>query len=243
MECLQLPFFYHNDTRVSIRENSSAFLNHVGYMPQDAKLYPEFTIAEFCRYIANLKNVPKHEAVGCINEILCSLELDNIKNKKIKTLSGGMKQRLSLAQSVIDSPDILLLDEPTAGLDPKQRISIRNFISEIALSKIVIYATHVVSDIEFIARDIIMLKNGNIIDYAPLGDLTKKIEGKVWNVTCSDSAVPEIQNRYRTTGITRDEETGMAILRVLADEQPPGNAKSVPPALEDCYLYLFGESS
>lgn len=235
--------FHHNDTTVSIRSNTAAFLDHIGYMPQDAKLYSEFTIAEFCKYIAILKNVPKKETDSFISETLHSLELDDIKNKKIMTLSGGMKQRLSLAQAVTGSPDILLLDEPTAGLDPKQRISIRNFISKIALSKIVIYATHVVSDIEFIARDIIMLKKGVVVDNALPHELTKKIGGIVWNVPCSESEVQLMQDKFRVTNIARDEDTGKVLLRVLADEQPTNQSQTVAPTLEDYYLYVFGETS
>jgi len=227
--------------RLSLGDDPGSFLNHIGYMPQEARLYPDFTVSEFCEYVAVLKNLPKAEANRNISDIMRSLELDDIKGKKIRTLSGGMKQRLSLAQAIIGSPDILLLDEPTAGLDPKQRISIRNFISRTALSKTVIYATHVVSDIEFIARDIIMLKNGSVIENAPLGELTKKIEGKVWILPCAETEVQKLQKSYRVTNIARDEDSGNVLLRVLSDEKPDVSAKTVAPTLEDYYLYVFDD--
>ena len=171
------------------------------------------------------------------------MELDDVPRRKIGALSGGMKQRLTLAQAVLGDPEILILDEPTAGLDPKQRIAIRNYISKIAFNKIVLIATHVVSDIEFIARDIIMLKKGVIVDNAPPHELTKKIDGKVWNVPCAESDVQLMQDRFRVTNIARNEETGEVLLRVLSDERPTDRSKTVSPTLEDYYLYIFGETS
>ena len=155
------------------------FREKLGFMPQYPGLYPNFTVERFMWYMAALKNVSKGSAKCMIPEILGAVELDDARNKKIGALSGGMKQRLALAQAVLGDPEILILDEPTAGLDPKQRIVIRNYISKIAFNKIVLIATHVVPDIEFIARNIIMLKKGVIIDNAPPSVLIKKIEGKV----------------------------------------------------------------
>ena len=134
------------------------FREKIGFMPQYPGLYPNFTVERFLWYMAALKGMDKEEAKRQIPEILAAVELDDVPRRKIGALSGGMKQRLTLAQAVLGDPEILILDEPTAGLDPKQRIAIRNYISKIALSKIVLIATHVVPDIEFIARDIIMLK-------------------------------------------------------------------------------------
>ena len=218
------------------------FREKLGFMPQYPGLYPNFTVERFMWYMAALKGLPKEKAKKEIPEILAAVELDDVPKRKIGALSGGMKQRLTLAQAVLGDPEILILDEPTAGLDPKQRISIRNYISRIAFNKIVIIATHVVSDIEFIARDIIMLKKGVIVDNAPPHELTKKIEGKVWNVPCLESEVQSMQDTFRVTNIARDEESGNVSLRVLSDEKPSEDSKIVTPTLEDYYLYIFGDT-
>lgn len=219
------------------------FREKLGFMPQYPGLYPNFTVERFMWYMAALKGMKKEEAKKQIPEILAAVELGDVTKRKIGALSGGMKQRLTLAQAVLGDPEILILDEPTAGLDPKQRIAIRNYISKIAFNKIVIIATHVVSDIEFIARDIIMLKKGVIVDNAPPHELTQKIEGKVWNVLCLESDVQSMQDKFRVTNIARDENTGEVLLRVLADELPTDRSKTVAPTLEDYYLYVFGETS
>lgn len=219
------------------------FREKLGFMPQYPGLYPNFTVERFMWYMAALKGIKKEAAKIQIPEILAAVELDDVPKRKIGALSGGMKQRLTLAQAVLGDPEILILDEPTAGLDPKQRIAIRNYISKIAFNKIVLIATHVVPDIEFIARDIIMLKKGVIVDNAPPHELTKKIEGKVWNVPCDESDVQPMQDKFRVTNIARDENTGEVLLRVLADEQPTDRSKTVAPTLEDYYLYVFGETS
>ena len=218
------------------------FREKLGFMPQYPGLYPNFTVERFMWYMAALKGLPKEKAKNDIPEILAAVELDDVPKRKIGALSGGMKQRLTLAQAVLGDPEILILDEPNAGLDPKQRISIRNYISRIAFNKIVIIATHVVSDIEFIARDIIMLKKGVIVDNAPPHELTKKIEGKVWNVPCLESEIQSMQNTFRVTNIARDEESGNVSLRVLSDEKPSEDSKIVTPTLEDYYLYIFGDT-
>lgn len=219
------------------------FREKLGFMPQYPGLYPNFTVERFMWYMASLKGIKKEDAKKQIPEILSAVELDDVPKRKIGALSGGMKQRLTLAQAVLGDPEILILDEPTAGLDPKQRIAIRNYISKIAFNKIVLIATHVVPDIEFIARDIIMLKKGVIVDNAPPHELTKKIDGKVWNVPCAESDVQMMQNKFRVTNIARNEETGEVLLRVLDDEQPTDRSKNVAPTLEDYYLYVFGETS
>ena len=219
------------------------FREKLGFMPQYPGLYPNFTVERFMWYMAALKGLSKAESQRQIPEILAAVELDDMPKRKIGALSGGMKQRLTLAQAVLGDPEILILDEPTAGLDPKQRISIRNYISKIAFNKIVLIATHVVPDIEFIAKDIIMLKKGVIVDNAPPHELTKKIEGKVWNVPCAESDVQLMQDKFHVTNIAHDEETGEVLLRVLSDGKPTDRSKMVAPTLEDYYLYVFEETS
>lgn len=217
------------------------FREKLGFMPQYPGLYPNFSVEQFLYYMATLKGMNRDDARRRITEILRSVELDDVPRRKIGALSGGMKQRLALAQAVLGDPSILILDEPTAGLDPKQRISIRNYISKIAFDKIVLIATHVVSDVEYIARDIIMLKKGVIVDNAPPHELTEKIEGKVWLVPCAENEVALMQEHHRVTNISRDEVTGAVLLRVIADDPPTDSSRTVPPTLEDYYLYIFGD--
>ena len=219
------------------------FREKLGFMPQYPGLYPNFTVERFMWYMAALKGLSKAESMRQIPEILAAVELDDVPKRKIGALSGSMKQRLTLAQAVLGNPEILILDEPTAGLDPKQRIAIRNYISKIAFNKIVLIATHVVPDIEFIAKDIIMLKKGVIVDNAPPLELVKKIDGKVWLVLCAETDVQMMQDKFRVTNIARDEETSAVILRVLSEIQPTENSRIASPTLEDYYLYVFGESS
>ena len=227
----------------NVLEMGVRFREKLGFMPQYPGLYPNFTVERFMWYMAALKGISKEKASKDIPAILAEVELDDVPRRKIGALSGGMKQRLTLAQAVLGDPEILILDEPTAGLDPKQRIAIRNFISRIAFNKIVIIATHVVPDIEFIARDIIMLKKGVIIDNAPPHELTKKIEGKVWNTPCAEGDVQAMQDKFRVTNIARDDESGKIMLRVLSEETPTADSRAISPTLEDYYLYVFGETS
>ena len=217
------------------------FREKLGFMPQYPGLYPNFTVERFMWYMAALKGLSREKAKADIPAILAAVELDDVPRRKIGALSGGMKQRLALAQAVLGDPEILILDEPTAGLDPKQRIAIRNYIAKIAFDKIVLIATHVVPDIEFIAKDIILLKKGVIVDNAPPHQLTQKIEGKVWNVPCEETDVQRMQDTYRVTNISRDDEHGDVILRILAEEKPKDDAKAAAPTLEDYYLYVFGD--
>ncbi|MBQ3814411.1 MAG: ATP-binding cassette domain-containing protein [Clostridia bacterium] len=219
------------------------FREKLGFMPQYPGLYPNFSVERFLWYMAALKGMTKEAALEQIPAILKAVELDDVPRRKIGALSGGMKQRLALAQAVLGDPEILILDEPTAGLDPKQRISIRNYISRIAFNKIVLIATHVVPDVEFIARDVIMLKKGVIVDNAPPAELLRKIDGGVWLVPCAEEDVGRLQNEFRVTNISRDEQTGDVLLRVLCEEKPADNARAVAPTLEDYYLHVFGEDA
>ena len=236
--------FYTSDGGVTedVLRMGVRFREKLGFMPQYPGLYPNFTVERFMWYMAALKGMTKAEAKEQIPGILAAVELDDVPGRKIGALSGGMKQRLALAQAVLGDPEILILDEPTAGLDPKQRISIRNYIAKIAFDKIVLIATHVVPDIEFIARDVIMLKKGVIVDNAPPHVLTEKIAGSVWIVPCAESEVQAFQNRFRVTNISRDEQSGEILLRVLSEAMPDGNARHAAPTLEDYYLWVFGES-
>ena len=225
------------------------FREKLGFMPQYPGMYPNFTAEQFLRYMATLKDVGrglkgkerKDYISNEITSVLSSVELDDVRDRRIGTFSGGMKQRLALASAVLGDPEILILDEPTAGLDPKQRIAIRNYISRIALNKIVIIATHVVADVEYIAKSVIMLKKGVIIDNAPPSALMENMKGKVWTLSAPENMIGELQRRFRVTNIVGDEHIiGNAVLRVISDKKPDDRATAITPNLEDCYLYVFG---
>ena len=226
------------------------FRKHLGFMPQYPGMYGNFTLEEFLWYIATLKDVgsdlgeKERKALikAQIDGVLQAVELSDVSHRKISTLSGGMKQRLALAQAVLGDPKILILDEPTAGLDPKQRIAVRNYISRIALDKIVIIATHVVSDVEFIAKEIIMLRKGEVLCMAPQQELLQKIADKVWTADVREDEVSAMQSKFTVTGIAKSDTAEHAItLRILSDTQPFADAKPANPTLEDYYLYVFGQ--
>ena len=239
----EITFKDANGVSENVLDMGVRFREKLGFMPQYPGLYPNFTVERFMWYMAALKGLSKAESQRQIPEILAAVELDDVPRRKIGALSGGMKQRLTLAQAVLGDPEILILDEPTAGLDPKQRIAIRNYISKIAFNKIVLIATHVVPDIEFIAKDIIMLKKGVIVDNAPPHELVKKIDGGVWLVPCAEHEVQAMQDRFRVTNIARDEQTGEVLLRVLSEAMPTDRSRTVTPTLEDYYLHVFGDAA
>ncbi len=218
------------------------FREKIGFMPQYPGMYGNFTAEKFLWYIAALKGMKKENAQKSIPEILEAVELSDVANHRISSFSGGMKQRLALAQAVLGDPSVLILDEPTAGLDPKQRIAIRNYISHIAFNKIVIIATHVVSDVEYIARNVIMLKKGVIVDNAPPAELLCKIEGQVWSVPAKEEEVRSFQERFRVTNILKDDKgVSLRIITDAANAAPTSVACLVSPTLEDYYLYVFDE--
>ena len=153
-----------------IRSLGAAFRGRVGYMPQQQTLYPGFTAERFLLYMASLRRMPRARALERIDWALGAVGLSDVRGKTIRSLSGGMKQRLLLAQAILDEPDILILDEPTAGLDPRQRIAVRNLIAEIALQKIVIVSTHVVPDVEYVASELLLLSDEEIRAYIATGE-------------------------------------------------------------------------
>ncbi len=215
-----------------------AFRKKIGYMPQQQGFYEQLSARAFVLYMASLKGISRKESKKQADELLKVVNLDAVAHKKIGEFSGGMKQRVLLAQALLGNPKILLLDEPTAGLDPKERIRIRNFISEIAEDKIVLISTHVVSDIEFIAKEIILLRNGQLVSHDTCGNLIKEIENKVFEVEIEREDLKRFQDNYRVSNLYNEEDK--IIVRIVTDN-PPENyaAQPVNPTLEDLYLYVF----
>ena len=218
-------------------EPEGDILRTLGYMPQQQALYEDFSARSFLYYMAGLKKIksPGKE----IEHLLEVVNLQDAAHKRMGSYSGGMKQRVLLAQALLGNPSILLLDEPTAGLDPRERIRIRNFISEFSRDKIVLLATHVVSDIEYIASQVILLSSGKTIGIHTTGEWLDSIEGKVCECLVSEEEISQYQQQYQISNIFR--ESGGISLRIISD-MPPENAKPVKPMLEDVYLYYSNAS-
>ena len=221
----------------------SRFRGIIGYMPQQQGFYEDFSPKAFLRYMAEIKGIKGKNENGQtvkeqIDELLEVVNLTGVAYKKIGGFSGGMKQRVLLAQALLGDPDILILDEPTAGLDPKERIAIRNYIAELSRNKIILFATHVVSEIECIADYVLLLKKGEIIAMGTPVELIEKMHGKVAEITCTLDEVGKLQEKYHIGNI-RQRKNGIA-LRLVGDELPD-EAVMVDENidLEDVYLYYF----
>ncbi len=213
----------------------------LGYLPQDFGYYPDFTAYDFLMYIAALKGLSKEKAEMRVNELLQIVNLENEKKQKVKTFSGGMKQRLGIAQAMLNNPKILILDEPTAGLDPKERVKFRNLISSFSQDKIVILSTHIVSDIEFIADEIIVMKAGKKILTGTSEELLQDLRGSVWKCVAYDKKEVEMLN-HKYCIINIHQENNTTELRIVSRQKPTVNAVNIEPNLEDLYLAYFQDN-
>lgn len=209
----------------------------LGYLPQDFGYYPNYTAGEFLLYMAALKGIPRNTAKKRAGELLEVVGLNDVGTKKMKTFSGGMKQRVGIAQALLNHPKLLILDEPTAGLDPKERVRFRNLISDYADGRIVILSTHIVSDIEAIADEVLLMKKGKLVSQGTVSELTKEAEGKVWELTVSPAEAKSWQERAEVANLRHEGER--VVLRILADEKPAEGAVSCDATLEDLYLYIM----
>jgi len=213
------------------------YRNVLGYLPQEFGYYPNYTAMEFLMYISALKGIPKKIALKRSKELLEEVGLSHVANKKVKTFSGGMKQRVGIAQALLNNPDILIFDEPTAGLDPKERVRFRNLLSEYAGDKIVILSTHIVSDIEAIADEVLLMKKGKFVLQGTVQELTEKANGKVWELTVPAKEARKWQ--AKTTVANLRHEGKEVVLRIISDKKPSEEAVSCEATLEDLYLYYF----
>ena len=219
-----------------IRGLGTAYLARLGFMPQQQALYPGFTCRDFLGYCAALRGMKRREAGAAATTVLEQVELSEKAGMRISALSGGMKQRLLLAQALLGDADLLLLDEPTAGLDPRQRIAVRNLISSVAAKKIVLICTHVVQDVESIAKQILILKQGALIEQNTPAALLRALRGGVREVVIPAEALPDWEARFPVSAVQPEAE-GSRRVRVVTYE-PVG--EPAPPTLEDVYLYHFG---
>ncbi|MDO4345254.1 MAG: ABC transporter ATP-binding protein [Eubacteriales bacterium] len=215
------------------------YRNLLGYLPQDFGFYPEFTVKDYLLYIAAIKGIRPVVAQERSKELIARVGLTKVANKKLKKLSGGMKRRAGIAQAMLNNPQILILDEPTAGLDPSERIRFRNLISELSEDRLVLLSTHIVSDIEYVANEILMMDDGAIVNHGTLDEILSAMPEKVWNCTVPQQSVPEITKKYKVSNM-KAENHGVD-LRIISAKKPCETAICVHPSLEDVFLYYFGE--
>lgn len=225
---------------IDVRQMGTDYLDRIGYLCQYPVFYKNFKIHEFLKYMCALKNIPGKQTKGRIEEVLELVNLTSDCDKKIFQLSGGMRQRLGIAQAIINRPDILILDEPTAGLDPAERIRFRNIVSRLSKNKTVFLATHIVSDIEYIAKEVLILKKGKLVMQGTPDKLCESMQGKVWQVPISEEKLAAWTEGYNVVNIKRTEREYM--LRIICENSPEVQAAVVEPCLEDVFLSVFREA-
>ena len=207
----------------------------LGYLPQDFGVYPNLNAIEFLEYIAAAKGLDRKTARGRIQELLEVVNLTDARKRQLGSYSGGMKQRVGIAQALLNDPELLIVDEPTAGLDPEERVRFRNLLSELSGDRIVILSTHIVSDVEACATLIALISRGQLITSALPEELLQSVEGKVWERVVASAEVPALRQQYLTSSVTHRSDG--VHLRIVAEESPGPQAVAQTPTLEDAYLY------
>jgi ABC-type multidrug transport system ATPase subunit len=207
----------------------------LGYLPQDFGVYPNLNAVEFLEYIAAIKGIDVTAAKKRITELLALVNLGEARKRPLGGYSGGMKQRVGIAQALLNDPEILIVDEPTAGLDPEERVRFRNLLSELAGERIVILSTHIVSDVEAVATTIALISNGHLILHAAPEDLLRGVTGKVWEWVIPSSELVNAKHQHLITGSVRRED-GVHV-RIVGEIKPGESATHTAPTLEDAYLF------
>jgi ABC-2 type transport system ATP-binding protein len=213
----------------------------LGYLPQDFGVYPNLTAIEFLQYMAAIKGLNSKIARKRINELLALVDLTHVSHRPLGGYSGGMKQRVGIAQALLNDPQLLIVDEPTVGLDPEGRIQFRNLLSDLSGERIIILSTHIVSDVEAAATEIVLINKGQLVRHGVPEELLRMVDGKVWEcVVSSEDLITFRQHHLISTTIRRSD--GVHV-RVVANGAPSDKAHSVAPALEDAYLYCISSAN
>ena len=208
----------------------------LGYLPQDFGYYGDFSALRFLNYVAALKALPEEYAKNRIDELLEMVDLSKEKKNKLKTFSGGMLRRVGIAQALLNDPEILVLDEPTSGLDPGERVRFRNIISSLGKNRLVILSTHIVSDIEYIADKIMIMKNGQIMLSGDEAQILKEAEGCVWKCVVPENQVDSMDRKYVISNLRN--QANQVELRIVSTQKPTEDAEPVEVTLEDAYLFF-----
>lgn len=224
-----------------IWEMDSEYRSLLGYLPQEFGFYPEFSVQDYLLYIAALKGIRPVVAKKRVKELLVKVGLAKAAAHKMKKLSGGMKRRAGIAQAMLNDPQILILDEPTAGLDPNERIRFRNLISELAEERLVLLSTHIVSDVEYIANEIWMMQEGRIVHQGTAKKIIDSMPEAVWECMVEKRMVSVFTKKYKISNMKTDQDG--AILRIISRGKPCEQAKRAEATLEDVFLYYFGEKA
>ena len=228
---------YFDGTEISVLKEQ--YRNTLGFLPQNFGYYPDFSVKRFLSYLAYLKGLDRGAATDSIRAVLETTGLTDLADSKIVQLSGGMRQRVGIAQALLNNPDILILDEPTVGLDPAERVRFRNLISSVSCGKITILSTHIVPDVSYIAEQILLIHNGKILYKGSVEMLTEKVRGRVWEAVIAPSLAECIAVQHT---IRKMHHTPQGVsLRILAEKCPFEGAQPTCPDLEDAYLFYTGQ--
>ena len=223
---------------IPIQTLGKTYRNIFGYLPQEFGFYPEFTVKDHLEYVAALKGLNGEQTKRRTNELLEQLGLADVRKKRIAKLSGGMKRRVGIAQALLNDPEVLILDEPTSGLDPAERVRFRNLLSEFAKDRIVLISTHIVSDVEYIAAQNAVMKDGRLLTTGTTEDLVRQVEGKVWSCVIPVEQVPVWERKLPIVNL-RNEAENKVCIRYLAEQPVTEDSMPQTPRLEDLYLWLF----
>jgi ABC-2 type transport system ATP-binding protein len=210
----------------------------LGYLPQDFGVYPNLTAIEFLEYMGAIKGMDSKSAQRRIDELLQVVNLVEAARRPLGGYSGGMKQRVGIAQALLNDPQLLIVDEPTVGLDPEERVRFRNLLSDLSGERIVILSTHIVSDVEATTTHIVLINQGKLLCESSPEDLLKQLENKVWEWTVSSDELFLLKQRHIVSGTIRRSD-GVQV-RVVSENKPEATARNASPNLEDAYLYFIG---